>query len=221
MALLQACSCSHRVFPDAGGSDADVADVLMDGGALDAGGCDDLEEYRSFDFVLDGVRVSYCQPVRGETRWFRTNPGRPEYRLVVVYPVLPTDPEFEYLPTPPLCGATVVIDNVWPPETGVSGEVEPFQRFVGADEAERLRVRGMVGLTYDSGDEACAVDRERLEGVATGGSWEIVEGAMEPGEFVTVEARDVEFEPFLGHRLRFNLIRWRARLAEPFYPGPG
>ncbi len=44
-------------------------------------------------------------------------------------------------------------------------------------------------------------------------------GGSRPGDLIEVEARDVVFEPFMGHTLRFPRMRWRVRLTEPInYP---
>ncbi|MCU0676309.1 MAG: hypothetical protein MUE69_26400 [Myxococcota bacterium] len=52
-----------------------------------------------------------------------------------------------------------------------------------------------------------------------GGTWEVVQGASTPGEWLTVEARDVSFE-YLGRTILFEHMRWHVRLGEPYWPGP-
>ena len=172
-------------------------------------------------YIVDGeTRVSECLPARGSTRkWEGTGSiTRPDYQLGFGNPLHRDDPEnpFSGIPAPG-CIVGINIDNLWPPTRGAAGEIEE-RRFGYRDEIDRTRVRGWMALAYSLDGESCRTG-EFGDSAPIGGTWEVVQGASTPGEWLTVEARDVSFE-YLGRTILFEHMRWHVRLGEPYWPGP-
>ncbi len=199
------CHCSQTHIPDGGLEDAPGADDDTGGPGVDAGDpCEGLDEYWLQRWVFDGVPGQQCNPVVGIPEFY--GPDQPSFPDVRIAPWNPGDrPVF---PDEPACGASIVLDNMWPLETGRSGPLEQFQRF-WMEEPDRVRPHGMVVMTIAADGGAC--NPETIDGVVTAGTWHIVQGGG-LGDYVVVEGRDIEFEPFFGHTIRYDLIRWRINL---------
>lgn len=177
-------------------------------------------EHFVFSFVADGVPgVNSCIPIRGNTYWWGSDArDRPAVRVGFVSTVSGDEAARLWDVPPPGCSIHFDMDNVWPPETGSSGVLEPYELYAYGE--DRTRPRGMLTFGYDLAGGMCSGDRERHQAHVTSGTWHIVQGAREPGDWLTVEAYDVTVEPYLGHTIHFDLLRWHARLGEPWYPGP-
>lgn len=177
-------------------------------------------EHFVFSFVADGVPgVNSCIPMRGNTYfWGSSARDRPEVRVSFATTLHGPDHARVWDLPPPTCDILFVIDNLWPPETGASGTLEPYEFYVHGE--NRTRSRAMLAVLNDTTGERCPNGRGSEVAQVTGGTWHIVQGAREPGEWLTVEAYDVTVEPYPGHSIRFDRLRWHARLGEPWYPGP-
>ena len=216
---LVACGSSTGLhMPQPGDAGADVVtDAFVEPELPECEG-----EHLVHRYVLDGeTHVSECLPMMGGTlKWQDTgSTSRPDYRLGFGNPLPGDDLDNPLSGLPePACVVGFVIDNLWPPMTGASGGLEQLFEFVPyRDERDRTQVRAGMALSYATEGTCRGLDLESA--VVDGGTWEVVQGATTPGEWLTVEARDVAFE-YLGRTILFEHMRWHVRLGEPSWPGP-
>jgi hypothetical protein len=216
---LVACgSATGLPMPQPGDAGTDVAasDAFVEPELPECEG-----EHLVHRYVLDGeTNVSACVPAASWTnRWAGTGTTqRPDYQIGFGNPFHRDDPRNPFSGLrEPACGVGITIDNLWPPATGTRGNVEA-QTFGYRDEIERTSLKGWMGLTYSADEGSCRVG-DIASSEPIGGRWEVIQGASTPGEWLTVEARDVSFE-YLGRTILFEHMRWHVRLGEPSWPGP-
>lgn len=167
-------------------------------------------EYLVFDYVFDGEPgTTGCVPAAGVTG--RTVHG--EYLVSHFWygpEVIRAENRWEImaLPSEILCGAGMEFRNT-PLSTGASGASQPLVPY-GVTERSEVGVILLYNTTPDGrpcGEGATLID----DAVTTGGTWHVIQGGG-PGDWVVVEARDVTFEPILGHTFRFDRMRWYVQL---------
>ena len=196
-------ACSAIVPPDGG---------TMDGSVPSCAG----DAYTQFDWNVDGVvGQTPCVHAYG-TGWISGTTSNVEPLSYIVGPdgSPESHPPLESLPSAPLCLAAVYIYNI-PLRTGATGGM-------AADRPYDARPAFVATADFvDGGGANCytlePVGRQNLH--ATGGTWTVLQGGSW-GDVVDIEARDVTFEPFLGHAVQIPYVRWRVMMvAEPVrYP---
>lgn len=203
MPLFTACSCASPP----GGWDAGPS---VDGGA-DGGGLECDGEYLVYDYQLDGEPgTTGCKPAQSRTTIY---PEGMATSLLYGEAVL-TREQPSGLPAG-MCGTDLRFYNT-PLVTGETGPV----RHLGSGVPDDVRAPQVVlplghGFVTGRDPPECVPGGPNEAAMLTGGTWHVLRGGSEPGEWVEVEARDVTFEPLDGHTFRFDRMQWRVQLREP------
>lgn len=207
--MLNGCWASHgREDAEDGGHREDAAvGVECEG------------QFLVYEYDFDGITGDTgCIPAGSFTHTRRDSirPGAPAWETSMGYRhEAAVHVDRTGLPMPQiLCGGGMRFWNI----DLISGESGTLE---GSDPplATGWEPRAFVTMVYDT----TPGDGELCDGGAVGelasGTWHIIRGGSRPGDLIEVEARDVVFEPFMGHTLRFPRMRWRVRLTEPInYP---
>jgi hypothetical protein len=168
------------------------------------------DDWTSFDWIVDSVAGrTPCVHAYG-TGWISSARPSVEPLAYIIGPdgTPEVHPPLEILPQPPLCLAAAYVYNT-ALRTGATGGM-------AADQPYDSRPAFVVTADFVDGGGANCYTRDIVgrEGRhATGGTWTVLQGGSW-GDVVDIEARDVTFEPFLGHTVAIPYVRWRVRLTD-------
>ena len=193
--IALACAASHT--RDDGAGSGDDAGLSCEG------------DHLVFDYALDGVLGSTgCAPARAGMSIL----PRGTLTSFAHHWIREPDPRSR-LPQG-ICGAGADFYST-PLATGANGPLGSIPYTHPAYPWEPQVILWVVEDLSTGSDSPCPPGGGGEFAVLTGGTWHVLQGGSDAGDWIEVEAHDVTFEPLGEHDFRFDRMRWRAQLREP------
>jgi hypothetical protein len=113
-----------------------------------------------------------------------------------------------------ICAAAAGFYNI-PLHTGARGLLDSTPYTVPAEPWVPQVILWVLEFLSSGSDSPCSPGGDGEFAVLTGGTWHVLQGGSDAGDWIEIEARDVTFEPLGGHDFRLDRMLWRAQLRAP------